>query len=330
MSDDNATTDYNYTDSDDSYNDSYYDEPAVVIFIDIRYGLYGIQGIGLLIELIFFFVMVRNWCQKTTPLRSAFFYLLTLKTVNDFFYMLYILVTWIWSESLSDFYDDTGFIYFSFCAEVDTLCQLAIAMNRFTALMMMLKHEMIWSTIVTFSFLIVIPCLSALLTYGEMKLYYITTNSTIAFYDSHKLILIICSLVLILIPVFKDLCKPASENSSNSIVFVNSSMSTNSNKQKAEKQLLYETIFTCFWKSVNIINYAVYTQIETSYVASLSMSMVMDFALIVSNVGGLVVLPFISSVARKGFKHAFRIGRDENSVSVVTGFTTVKKPVIMK
>ena len=118
-----------------------YEDPEVIAIIEVKNSFYVVQCIGLVIELVFIFVMIRNWCRKITTLRSAFFYLTTLKIVNDFFYMLYVVVISYCYDQLMDFYIATGFLYFSFCAEVDILCQLVIVANRFTALMMTLKHD---------------------------------------------------------------------------------------------------------------------------------------------------------------------------------------------
>lgn len=118
-----------------------YEDPDIVAIIDVRYVFYVVQCVGMTIEIVFFFVMIRNWCQKTTHLKSAFFYLTTMKIFIDFFYMFYVVVTTYWYTEVADFYYVTAFWYYSFCAEVDTWCQLAIAANRFTALMMTLNHD---------------------------------------------------------------------------------------------------------------------------------------------------------------------------------------------
>lgn len=98
------------------------------------------QLIGMIIEIIFFYTMVKNWYKKNTSLKSAFFYLLTLKIVNDFFYLLYTLAITYW-DSTRDIYLKTAIQYFMFIMEIDIFSQFAIAVNRFTALMMPLKNE---------------------------------------------------------------------------------------------------------------------------------------------------------------------------------------------
>ena len=106
-----------------------------------------IQGMGIFIELIFFFVMIRNWCMKSTFLMSAFFYLLTLKTLNDMFYIVYTVMITYWGEQTKYFYLDTGTPFFITSLEIDVFSQFAIAVNRYTAMMMPLKQERVSFTI---------------------------------------------------------------------------------------------------------------------------------------------------------------------------------------
>ncbi|KAE9548990.1 hypothetical protein FO519_007802 [Halicephalobus sp. NKZ332] len=103
--------------------------------------LYILQYIGLVIEMAFFFVMIRNWYMKNTFMKSAFFYFTTLKIIGDFVFMLYIIVTTWWFPELMplDYY--TYFFLGYFYNEIDALSQFAISINRYTALMMPFKHK---------------------------------------------------------------------------------------------------------------------------------------------------------------------------------------------
>ena len=118
------------------------EDPSTDIVVKIRLFFHIPQLIGMIIELIFLFVMIKNWYQKNIFLKSAFFYLLTLKTVNDFFYLLYTLAITYW-DSTRYIYEATAIQYFMFILEVDIFSQFAIAINRFTALMIPLKHKIV-------------------------------------------------------------------------------------------------------------------------------------------------------------------------------------------
>ena len=188
----------------------------------------------------------------------------------------------------------------------------------------------IWTPTVTLSFILIIPPLSALLTYGEIKLYHAGSYIMIAIYNFHRLFILAFCVILVLIPVIKDLCTRRSTENLNSILFVNSSTGKAVTKQKIERQLLYETMFVCFWKTVDMVVDTIYYQTSTSFVVSNAMGFVMDASLYISNVGGLVALLFISSVSRTGFKEAFSIQRDGKSISISTRFSMVKRSTSVK
>ena len=121
---------------------SYYDYTEIQVIINIKNYFLIVQCIGACIELIFFFVMFRNWCTKrATSFQNAFFYLTALKTLNDFIFILYMVSTGYWESELDDFFNATQEVFFVFNLEFDILCQFAISINRFTALIMTLKHE---------------------------------------------------------------------------------------------------------------------------------------------------------------------------------------------
>ncbi|KAE9546630.1 hypothetical protein FO519_010158, partial [Halicephalobus sp. NKZ332] len=189
------------------------------------------------------------------------------------------------------------------------------AINRFTALMMPLKQERIWSPIVNIWCFILIFCLSVLSVFIEVQLYSSDLSALFIIYDSHKLFLIICSLIIIFIPIFKNLYKSKSDNSNSK---VDSLSDTNLRKQRAEKQLLYETIFICFWKGINLVANTIYPKASFPIFYMTLIISIIDCSLFISNVGGLIMLFFISSVAKKGFKKAFWMEKDGGSVSTVT------------
>lgn len=161
-------------------------------------------------------------------------------------------------------------------------------------------------------------------------MYHASSIIIIAFYNFHRLVLLACSIILILIAVFKDFCRRESIENPNSILFVNSSMSTHLNKRKIERQLLYETAFVCFWKTIDIIFDTIYSQTKTSYITSSVMAVIMDASLFISNVGGLIALLFMSSVSRSGFKQAFSVEKDGRSISFSTRFSMVKRSMSLK
>ncbi|KAE9551877.1 hypothetical protein FO519_004899 [Halicephalobus sp. NKZ332] len=371
--------DYNYSTTD--YNDSNaeIDTPAIHIINNVRYGFLVVQCIGVVIEAIFFFVMAKNWLMKNASLRSAFFYIFTFKTVNDFVYMLYFIVCSYWPEQLyefsvvigipfyifsaevdvlcqlsiatnrftalimplkyertindfiyilyvvaSNYWPDqlcefsvaTGSLYFTFSPEFDTLCQLAISFNRFTALIMPVKHDRMWSSTITVFLLLFIFCFSAMLSFIQNRFYDVNNYSTIPTVDaSYRLLLLLVSLIIILIPILKDFYRSKSMNSNSAS---NASTDTGFTKHKAEKQLLHETIFVCSWKGVNVISFIIYINTEPSIFRTFLTSVIMDSSIFISNVGGLIFLLFISSVARGGFKKAFWIERNRKHLSVIT------------
>ena len=137
-------------------------------------------------------------------------------------------------------------------------------------------------------------------------------------YSSHRLILIICSITFILIIITKSLCRSKLSNNMNITLFNSPSSDKTLKKQKAEKQLLYETIFVCFWKGVNGTVSSSYYAVELAPFGEFLLTLVMDLSVYLSNVGGLIVLILISGVARKGVKQAFRMRRN---ALVPTGVT---------
>lgn len=117
------------------------EDPALHIIDEIQSYFPILHYIGLLIEIIFFFVMIRNWNMKETFLKSAFFYFLTLKTINHFIYMLYVITNTYWANLVIYIYHEIETLFFIFSLEVDALCQFIISINRFTALMVPLRHD---------------------------------------------------------------------------------------------------------------------------------------------------------------------------------------------
>ena len=132
---------YEYTCFDYFSDGIYYEDPPFQTLIKIKSGFLIVQVIAVFIELIFFFVMIRNWLLKNSVLRSPFFYLTTFKITNDFLFLVYTVVIRYWSEELNVLVGITEFLFYAFNMEIDTLCQLAIAVNRYTALVMPVKHE---------------------------------------------------------------------------------------------------------------------------------------------------------------------------------------------
>ena len=147
-----------------------------------------------------------------------------------------------------------------------------------------------------------------------MKLYSVIGSITTIIYTVYRLTLIVVSMGLILIPT----------NSSNSVSFMNSSVNTNLKKQKAERQLLYLTIFISIWKTINIITEIMFNVSELSMFTSSLMTFISDFSGFISNIGAVILLPFMSNIAKTAFRQAFRIKKDEASVSTVT-ITTVSR-----
>ncbi|KAE9548067.1 hypothetical protein FO519_008719 [Halicephalobus sp. NKZ332] len=315
--------------SEDNDTDLDVEDPTSQIIDKIEYYFLLTQFLGIIIELIFFFVMIKNWCQRVTLLKSAFFYLLTLKIFNNFVYILYVLQNIYWIKAVIDINFDIGMSFDTFSLEVDSLCHVVIATNRFTALIIPLKHERVWSSTVTFSILVVIPLLSIALAFGEAN---IDGKGIIAInllYDSHKLVLTFCALILVLVPILKSFYQ--SKFTSSISIFSSGFLSTTSlRKQKAEKQLLYETIFVCFWKAVNIVSDTVHEEVKLPYFNVHLLNLIVDFSAFISNVGGLIVLLFISSVAREGFKRAFRFKKDGNSIPVITSLAQAKNLAFIK
>ena len=113
--------------------------PDVIIISAIRYHFTIVQCIGAFIEVIFFFIVIRDWCRKNTTMKTAFFYLFTLKTFNNFIYLLYWILLKYCYECLIFYMIYAQF--FTFNLEVDTISEFFIALNRFTALMIPFKHD---------------------------------------------------------------------------------------------------------------------------------------------------------------------------------------------
>ena len=134
------------------YENEYYDDPKFQILFRAQDGFLVMQIIGIFVELIFFFVMIRNWFMKNSVLKSPFFYLTTLKIANDFLVLLYTIIIRCGPEEFDLFSASTEFLFYTFNMECDTLCQSAIAVNRYTALMMPFKHERV-SYPISFRFL---------------------------------------------------------------------------------------------------------------------------------------------------------------------------------
>src|SRR5690606_22683196 len=120
-------------------------------------------------------------------------------------------------------------------------------------------------------------CLSALTAFIEYELVgnYLTTLFII--FSSHRTVLIFCSMIIILIPIGKNLCQPKTKNNSHP------SSDTSLKKQKAERQLLYETIFVCFWKGVNNVTDSVYQLILITRFRGYLLTFVMDSSVFLSN-----------------------------------------------
>ena len=117
------------------------------------------------------------------------------------------------------------------------------------------------------------------------------------------------SMIITLIPTIKDLCRSKSSNRSNYALSVDASVDRNLKKQKAERQLLYITVFISFWKTVNIAANTVFFITESSLFSSQLLSFITDFSTFTSNIGGLILLLIFSSVTRKASKRAFEIRR---------------------
>ena len=101
-------------------------------------------------------------------------------------------------------------------------------------------------------------------------------------------------------------------------------------KRKAEKQLLYETVFICFWKSIAVILNILYSGGGMSSFYMALFLLMIDICTFLSNVCALILLLFISSVARRGFLQAFDTKKNRTHVTVSKAFTNVKKSVIPK
>ena len=156
----------------------------------------------------------------------------------------------------------------------------------------------IWSSTITFSLLVIIVILSVGLNHLKVKLF--LSDSPIYFaYDCHKTALIICSFIITLVPVMKNSCKPKHTASI-------TSAATNATR-RAEIQLLYETIFVCFWKILNAaaIIVGTMTQPSLTYFTMDLVNFVGNGALLMSNVGGLIALLIISRVFREACRKAF-------------------------
>ena len=117
-----------------------HDDPDVIIISSVRHYFNIIQCIGAFIEMVYFFVMIRDWCRKDGFTKTAFFYLFTLKTFNNFIYLVYWILRYYYRE-YQTFFNILYAQFFTFNLEVDTISELFIALNRFTALMIPLKHD---------------------------------------------------------------------------------------------------------------------------------------------------------------------------------------------
>ncbi|KAE9547583.1 hypothetical protein FO519_009204 [Halicephalobus sp. NKZ332] len=300
-----------------------YDAPDVVIISSVRSYFTIVQCIGAFIEVVFFFIMIRDWCRKNAITKSAFFYLFTLKTFNNFVYLVYwVLASYFYV--FKTFFYITYAQFFTFNLEVDTLSEFFIALNRFTALMIPLKHDRIWTSTVTFRCLILIPCLAGLLIFGWYELASLNFFVCAIISCFYRVGSIMVSMIITLIPTIKSLCQSKPMYSSNPTLHVNALVDANLKKQKAERQLLYITVFISFWKTVNIAANTVFFIADASLFSSQLMSFITDFSTFTSNVGGLIILLVVSNVARKAFKQAFGIEKNEKSVSISTVFSTVK------
>ena len=172
--------------------------------------------------------------------------------------------------------------------------------------------------------------MSAAITVGELEIYFNSSTAIYVIFDAHKLILIISSITLIFIPVIRDLYKSKFIRKSNSISPNNVPIGTSVRKQKAEKQLLYETIFICFWKAISVILNILFSGAGISTFYEQLFLLVIDICTFLSNVCALILLLFISSVARRGFKQAFGIEQNKNGASASMAFTVVKKAPVNK
>ena len=165
---------------------------------------------------------------------------------------------------------------------------------------------------------------------GELEIYYNSSTAIYIAFDAHKLILIVSSIILVLIPVIRDLYKSKFIGNSNPISSNNIPVGTSVRKQKAEKQLLYETIFICFWKAISVTLNILFSGAGMSNFYKQLFLLIIDICTFLSNVCALILLLFISSIARKGFKQAFGIGQNINGTSITMIFTVVKKIPVNK
>lgn len=132
-------------------------------------------------------------------------------------------------------------------------------------------------------------------------------------YDSHRSFFIVIPVILVTI-IFCRNCF------SNRIL-------PHTLTEKAEKQLLYETIFVSSWKFVNLVVYLVFINIQNTDFTNVCLPMIADLSIYISNVGGLIFLFFVSTLVKNGFKRA--IGKVTTS-SVIKDKTSVVKVFAIK
>ena len=162
-----------------------------------------------------------------------------------------------------------------------------------------------WSFKKTAIGIIIIVCLSILSAFVETKLTYMNIFWITIGYGFNRLLLILCSVLLVIAAVVQDLCCSKFNNNIKSTSLFVSSSNNAFNIRKVEKQLLYETAFICFWKTINIFITSVSAVSVKFGMVSALFGIIMYGSLFISNAGALIALLFISSAAKDGLKRAF-------------------------
>lgn len=119
---------------------NHFHETVAAELADVYKWILILFGIGIIVEIIFVIILASNWKRKQSPLKSAFFYLLTMKTLNDVLNNATIIVDNRFPQQMINL-GRVFLIIQAFVTEFDTMCHLCIAINRYTAFMMPTKQE---------------------------------------------------------------------------------------------------------------------------------------------------------------------------------------------
>lgn len=102
----------------------------------IDVSLFYLHYIGVVIELIFMYIMIKNWLCKNKKLYSSFFILFTVKAGMDTVITIYyIITTYTHNRRFYGVLADVDLNFILYTLNFDILCHCFISINRFTAIM---------------------------------------------------------------------------------------------------------------------------------------------------------------------------------------------------